>query len=94
MTISKFGALNAALVGLFRKILSVLLSLHLYHHYLTALQLVGLTLATVGLSINFCEKADDSSKPLTDSNSSVKFKDYETEETFLLGESDSLEGNA
>lgn len=56
MTIAKFGALNCALIGLFRKILSLLLSFLLYGHTLNAIQTVGLTLSLVAMIANFYEK--------------------------------------
>lgn len=56
VTISKFGALNCALIGLARKILSLLLSFLLYGHSLNAVQTVGLTLALVSMIANFYEK--------------------------------------
>lgn len=56
VTISKFGALNCALIGLFRKILSLLLSFVLYGHRLNAIQTVGLGLALASMIANFYEK--------------------------------------
>jgi UDP-galactose transporter B1 len=56
VTISKFGALNCALIGLFRKILSLLLSFILYGHQLNAFQIVGLTLSLAAMIANFYEK--------------------------------------
>eukprot|EP01035_Chromulina_nebulosa_P016817 gene16817-22301_t len=56
VTIAKFGALNCALIGLFRKILSLLLSFILYGHHLNAIQTVGLTLSLAAMIANFYEK--------------------------------------
>ncbi len=56
MTISKFGALNCALLGLFRKMLSLVLSFVLYGHTINAFQTVGLGLALVSMIANFYEK--------------------------------------
>lgn len=56
VTISKFGALNCALIGLFRKILSLLLSFVLYGHTINAFQTVGLGLALASMIANFYEK--------------------------------------
>lgn len=63
VTISKFGALNCALIGLGRKILSLLLSFILYKHSLNAIQVVGLTLAVVAMVANFYEKGAKKSHP-------------------------------
>jgi solute carrier family 35 (UDP-galactose transporter), member B1 len=56
VTISKFGALNCALIGLFRKILTLVLSFVLYGHTINAIQSVGLFLALVAMIANFYEK--------------------------------------
>eukprot|EP01034_Spumella_vulgaris_P024816 gene24816-31198_t len=56
VTIYKFGALNCALIGLVRKMLSLVLSFVLYGHTLNAIQVVGLTLAIVSMIANFWEK--------------------------------------
>lgn len=56
VTINKFGALNCALIGLFRKILSLVLSFVLYGHTLNAFQGLGLLLAITAMIANFWEK--------------------------------------
>lgn len=56
LTISKFGALNCALIGLGRKLLSLLLSFILYGHHLNGFQAVGLTLSLAAMISNFVEK--------------------------------------
>jgi UDP-galactose transporter B1 len=56
ITIAKFGALNCALLGLLRKMLSLVLSFILYGHTLNAPQTVGLVLAVAAMSANFYGK--------------------------------------
>lgn len=56
VTISKFGALNCALIGLGRKMLSLLLSFILYGHTLNVFQIVGLGLSLAAMIANFYEK--------------------------------------
>ncbi len=56
VTISKFGALNCALIGLVRKMLSLVLSFVLYGHTLNAIQIVGLALAITSMVANFWDK--------------------------------------
>ena len=56
LTISKFGALNCALIGLFRKMLSLILSLVLFGHSLNAIQTVGLVLSLTSMIANFYDK--------------------------------------
>mmetsp|Transcript_19982 Transcript_19982/g.28707 ORF Transcript_19982/g.28707 Transcript_19982/m.28707 type:complete len:389 (-) Transcript_19982:78-1244(-) len=67
VTISKFGALNCALIGLCRKMLSLVLSFLLYGHTLNAIQSVGLCLAIVAMIANFYEKGGKK-KPKADEN--------------------------
>ena len=61
VTISKFGALNCALIGLGRKMLSLLLSFILYGHTMNAIQTVGLSLSLVAMIANFYEKVSSES---------------------------------
>ena len=56
VTISKFGALNCALIGLIRKMLSLVLSFVLYGHTLNTIQSIGLLLAIVAMVANFYDK--------------------------------------
>ena len=58
ITISKFGALNCALIGLCRKMLSLILSFVLYGHSINATQTVGLSLAMIAMIANFYEKGE------------------------------------
>ena len=57
ITIAKFGALNCALIGLGRKMLSLLLSFVLYNHSMNSLQVVGLTLSLAAMIANFKGKS-------------------------------------
>lgn len=56
VTISKFGALNCALIGLVRKILSLILSFVLYGHTMNGFQTMGLMLAIASMIANFYDK--------------------------------------
>jgi UDP-galactose transporter B1 len=58
VTIAKFGALNCALIGLCRKMLSLILSFVLYGHSINAIQTVGLGLAIAAMIANFYEKVN------------------------------------
>jgi UDP-galactose transporter B1 len=62
LTISKFGALNCALIGLFRKMLSLILSLVLFGHSLNAIQTVGLALSLTAMIANFYDKGSKKKK--------------------------------
>ncbi|KAI9912354.1 hypothetical protein PsorP6_005495 [Peronosclerospora sorghi] len=50
-TISKFGALTAAIIGTCRKVLSIVLSVVWFGHVLSLQQTVGLSLSFVGIAI-------------------------------------------
>lgn len=65
VTISKFGALNCAIIGLIRKILSLILSIFLYGHSLNAFQWVGLFVSVAAMVANFWEKVRTVTLPLT-----------------------------
>lgn len=86
VTISKFGALNCALIGLFRKILSLLLSFVLYNHTMNAFQTVGLGLALASMIANFYEKGGGKKENTNNSNgiSSDDRKEADKEENVPL----------
>ena len=56
VTISKFGALNCALIGLARKMLTLLLSFLLYSHTMNGIQTIGMCLAVTSMVANFYQK--------------------------------------
>jgi UDP-galactose transporter B1 len=56
LTISKFGALNCALIGLGRKIFSLALSFVMFGHALNVTQTIGLALSLIAMVANFFEK--------------------------------------
>jgi solute carrier family 35 (UDP-galactose transporter), member B1 len=62
VTISKFGALNSALIGLIRKILSLVLSFILYGHTMNAMQTIGLALSITSMIANFYDKGGGKKK--------------------------------
>ncbi|ETV87044.1 hypothetical protein H257_02054 [Aphanomyces astaci] len=52
-SINKFGALTTAIVGTVRKVLSVALSVVLFHHVLSGIQLVGLAVVFGAIGLNW-----------------------------------------
>jgi solute carrier family 35 (UDP-galactose transporter), member B1 len=62
LTISKFGALNCALIGLIRKLLTLALSFVLYKHSMNGYQVVGLCLAVLSMFMEFSGKGKSKSK--------------------------------
>lgn len=90
VTISKFGALNCALIGLGRKLLSLLLSFILYGHTMNAVQTVGLSLALVSMIANFYEKGGSKHGGGHGHGASIEGVDNVEEEKPLISESNTL----
>jgi UDP-galactose transporter B1 len=63
LTISKFGALNCALIGLIRKLLTLTLSFVLYHHSMNGYQVVGLSMAVMSMFMEFGSRGKKSDEP-------------------------------
>lgn len=63
LTIAKFGALTCSIVGLGRKIITLLLSLMIYRHPVTFPQTLALMLAVGAMIMNFMEKRKKKAKP-------------------------------
>jgi len=58
VTISKFGALTCAIIGLARKIVTLVVSIVIYGHTVTYVQAFGLVLAISAMVMNFVDKKD------------------------------------
>eukprot|EP00904_Undaria_pinnatifida_P013738 jgi/Undpi1/9495/HiC_scaffold_27.g11951.m1 len=56
VTISKFGALTCSIIGLARKIVTLLASIFIYGHEVNMAQCAGLTLAVGAMVFNFVDK--------------------------------------
>ncbi len=89
LTISKFGALNCALIGLGRKMLTLLLSFLLYGHDLNGMQIVGLALSIAAMVANFFEKGGNKHK----ANDKDKQIAPEEEQVSLLTDNDNENNN-
>ncbi|TMW62810.1 hypothetical protein Poli38472_005428 [Pythium oligandrum] len=83
-TISKFGALTTSIIGTCRKVLSIVLSVILFGHVLSAEQSIGLAVAFVGIGLNWARCQMCSKKPAKKEQEETK--DLEAEE--LLEASD------
>eukprot|EP00903_Cladosiphon_okamuranus_P017442 g16066.t1 len=62
VTISKFGALTCSIIGLARKIVTLLASILIYGHEVNTLQCVGLTIAVGAMVFNFVDKGKKKGK--------------------------------
>ena len=56
ITISKFGALTCSIIGLARKVTTLVASIYFYGHYLNAIQFSGLLLCIFSMIMNFWGK--------------------------------------
>ena len=66
VTISKFGALTCSIIGLARKIVTLVTSLIIYHHEINSTQGTGLLLAIAGMVYNFVDKKSKKKAPEED----------------------------
>lgn len=57
MTISKFGALTCSIIGLSRKITTLLASIYFYGHHLNGIQISGLVVSVTAMVMNFLGKS-------------------------------------
>jgi hypothetical protein len=56
LTISKFGALTSSIMGLVRKVVTLLLSIYVYGHSLSGIQALGLVVAFAAMVTEFVDK--------------------------------------
>jgi solute carrier family 35 (UDP-galactose transporter), member B1 len=57
VTIAKFGALTCSIIGLARKITTLLASIYFYGHYLNGIQVSGLVISVTSMVMNFMGKS-------------------------------------
>ncbi len=57
VTIAKFGALTCSIIGLARKITTLLASIYFYGHYLNGIQVGGLIISVSAMVMNFMGKS-------------------------------------
>ncbi len=56
ITISKFGALTCSIIGLSRKVTTLVASIYIYGHHLNAVQMTGLVICVSSMVMNFMGK--------------------------------------
>jgi UDP-galactose transporter B1 len=57
VTIAKFGALTCSIIGLSRKITTLLASIYFYGHHLNGIQVSGLIISVTAMVMNFMGKS-------------------------------------
>lgn len=57
VTIAKFGALTCSIIGLARKITTLLASIYFYGHHLNGIQMSGLAVSVTAMVMNFMGKS-------------------------------------
>jgi len=57
VTIAKFGALTCSIIGLSRKITTLLASIYFYGHHLNGIQVGGLFISVTAMVMNFMGKS-------------------------------------
>ena len=57
VTIAKFGALTCSIIGLSRKITTLLASIYFYGHHLNGIQVSGLFISVTAMVMNFLGKS-------------------------------------
>lgn len=57
VTIAKFGALTCSIIGLARKITTLLASIYFYGHHLNGMQVSGLVISVTAMVMNFMSKS-------------------------------------
>lgn len=84
VTISKFGALTCSIIGLARKVTTLVASIYFYGHYLNGVQVTGLIISVASMVMNFMGKKKGGghghgvgrdSKNHTRSETTVKYRD-------------------
>jgi solute carrier family 35 (UDP-galactose transporter), member B1 len=63
VTIAKFGALTCSIIGLARKVTTLVASIYIYGHTLNATQFAGLVISVGSMVMNFWKKKDKKPKP-------------------------------
>ena len=66
VTIAQFGALMCSLIGLGRKITTLIVSIVIYQHPVNGQQAVGLVMAVGAMIYNFADKGGKKKKPVVD----------------------------
>mmetsp|Transcript_63918 Transcript_63918/g.71430 ORF Transcript_63918/g.71430 Transcript_63918/m.71430 type:complete len:481 (-) Transcript_63918:6-1448(-) len=80
VTISKFGALTCSIIGLARKITTLLASIYFYGHHLNGIQVSGLVISVTAMVMNFTGKSKKGGGHAHDETKTTKEQEKEHEE--------------
>lgn len=80
VTIAKFGALTCSIIGLSRKITTLLASIYFYGHHLNGIQVSGLVLSVTAMVMNFMGKSKKGGHGHHDAQHTKGEKEHEDEE--------------
>lgn len=67
VTIAKFGALTCSIIGLARKVTTLVASIYVYGHELNGIQVTGLVISILSMIMNFWKKKEKKPDPLPES---------------------------
>lgn len=86
VTISKFGALTCSIIGLGRKITTLIVSIYIYKHEINAVQKMGLLISVGAIVMNFWGKKDkgDNKQPSDDVKEKVSSSVYNVHDTLRM----------
>jgi UDP-galactose transporter B1 len=90
VTISKFGALTCSIIGLSRKVTTLVASIYIYGHVLNGVQFTGLLISVTAMVLNFMGKSNTAGHGHTES---VKPETALTEEMQRMLDEDPDDGD-
>ena len=67
VTIAKFGALTCSIIGLARKVTTLVASIYIYGHELNGIQFTGLMISILSMIMNFWKKKENKPDPILES---------------------------
>jgi UDP-galactose transporter B1 len=67
VTIAKFGALTCSIIGLARKVTTLVASIYIYGHELNGIQFTGLLISVLSMLMNFWKKKEKKADPILES---------------------------
>jgi UDP-galactose transporter B1 len=96
VTISKFGALTCSIIGLARKVTTLVASIYFYGHHLNAVQMSGLVISVASMVMNFMgkKKGGQGHGGHGSSGNSDDVSKHQSSQKIQIKHKDSVEGGA